>query len=213
MSIKNAVLVAALLASSLSPAGEAAAQASAEAAAQAPAPAQGRWEVRVPGGRFLPTGDQRQALDEAHVTALQVSRVLGSRLALTGTFTWARSRDLGSLDSPKLDVFTSDLGLEARTAKRGVPGRTTYGFFAGVGAGVRSYDHRALPIDATHNLAGYASVGGDVDVRRVGVRLEVRDYVGGFKPLLGTGTSRVGNDLVVTAALRFRRGVATPASN
>ncbi len=64
-------------------------------------------------GAFVGVGDQRQALKDAQVTSLQISRLVRPQLAITGTFAWARSRDLGSVGAPKLDVFSSDIGLEA----------------------------------------------------------------------------------------------------
>jgi hypothetical protein len=77
--------------------------------------------------------------------------------------------------------------------------------FVGLGAGVRSYNYRSLDVDATHNVAGYGSVGGEIGVGRVGVRVEVRDYTSGFRPLVGGGKSAIRNDVVLSAALRFNR--------
>jgi hypothetical protein len=37
------------------------------------------------------------------------------------------------------------------------------------------------------------------------VRIEARDYVTGFKPLVGAGKSERRNDVVIMAALRFNR--------
>lgn len=169
-----------------------------------PIPAVRSWEFRVPSGALVPTGEQRHSLKDAHVTAAQLSWVVRPRLALTGTFTWARSRDLASVDAPKLDVFTSDLGVEAHSAAWSSSGWGTARTFAGLGAGVRSYNHRSLDVDATHNLAGYGSVGGELDGGRVGLRLEVRDYVTGMQPLIGAGGSQMRNDVVVMAALSIR---------
>ncbi|MEQ1857224.1 MAG: hypothetical protein ABL963_12165 [Longimicrobiales bacterium] len=163
------------------------------------------WEFRVPGGAFVPTGDQRDALDDAHVTAIQVSRVLRPQLAVTGTFGWARSHDLVTVGAPKLDVFTSDIGIEARSAERSIDGPVAISLFAGLGGGIRSYNHRNLHVDASHNLAGYGSVGAELGMGRVGVRVEVRDYVSGFEHHVGVGGSDVRNDMVMTVALRFNR--------
>jgi hypothetical protein len=160
----------------------------------------------------VPTGDQRHALGDAHVTALQVSRVLSPRFALTGSFAWARSRDLGSVDAPKLDVFTSDLGVEVRSAEMLTDGPVAVSLFAGLGAGLRSYNHRSLHVDATHNVAGYGALGGELGMGRVGLRLEVRDYVSGFEPLIGPGTSEVRNDMVITLSLRFNRQRASQSA-
>ena len=164
-----------------------------------------KWELRISSGAFVPTGDQRDILEDAQITSLQVSRVINHSLAITGTFGWARSRDLTSIDTPKLDVYTSDLGLEIRP-RRWFPGNAvTFDAFAGVGAGARSYNYRKLDEEATHNLAGYAAVGGEVGMGRFGLRVEVRDYVTGFKPLIGPGNSQTRNDIVIAAAVRFNR--------
>lgn len=175
------------------------------AAGQTP-PSEGRtWELRVTSGAFVATGNHRNAVANAQATAAQVAWVVRPSLAVTGTFTWARSRDRGLVNTPKLDVFTSDVGVEARPtlwfAKRAV----SLSPFAGVGAGMRSYNYRKLEVDATNNLAGYASVGGELGIGRVGLRLEVRDYATGFRPLVGAGRSDMRNDVVMMAGLRFNR--------
>ena len=164
-----------------------------------------RVELRLPSGGYIATGVQRAALKDAQASAAQLSLLVSPRVALTGTFTWARSRDLALPDTPKLDVFTSDLGVEVRTAKAARGESMTFAGFIGSGAGVRSYNHRSLTIDATNNLAAYASVGGTLTVRRVEVRLEARDYASGFRPLIGGGKSGVRNDVVIMGALRIVR--------
>jgi hypothetical protein len=172
-------------------------------AAQMSASQASTWELRVTSGAFVPTGNQRNFLKDAQVTAAQVSWVVRPSLAITGTFGWARSRDLTSVDTPKLDVFTSDLGVEARGAQWFADRAVTFAPFAGLGAGARSYNYRKLDVDATNNLAGYATVGGELGIGRVGLRLEVRDYATGFKPLVGAGKSDTRNDVVIMAGLRF----------
>ena len=161
------------------------------------------WEFRIPSGGLIPTGAQRGVLKDAHLSAVQVSYAVRPSLALTGTAGWARSRDLASANDPKLDVFTYDLGAEARGPELFTGRAVTFSPFAGAGAGARSYNHRKLDIDATHNLAAYGAVGGELGMGRVGVRLEVRDYVAGFKPPSGVGTARTRNDVVLMAGVRF----------
>jgi hypothetical protein len=167
------------------------------------------WELRVTSGALIPTGSQRNSIKGAQLTAAQLSWAIRPSLAVTGTFGWARSRDLASADTPKLDVFTSDLGVEARPAQWFAGHAVTFSPFAGVGAGARSYNYRKLDVDATNNLAGYAGAGGELGVGRVGIRLEVRDYATGFRPLVGTGKSDRRNDVVIMGTLRFNRHVAS----
>jgi len=48
-------------------------------------------------------------------------------------------------------------------------------------------------------------VGGELGVRRIRLRVEARDYVTGFRPLAGGGSSDTRNDVVVMAGLRLTR--------
>jgi len=163
------------------------------------------WEFRIASGAFVPTGALRASVKNAELSAVQLSWSLRPSLALTGTVGWARSRDAASIDAAKLDVFTADLGVEAR-GQQWFAGRTmTFSPFIGAGAGAQSYNYRKLDIDATNNASGYATVGGELGIGRVGVRLEARDYAAGFKPLRSAGASTVRNNVVMMIALRFNR--------
>jgi hypothetical protein len=173
--------------------------------AQVSLPPRNTWELIASSGALVPTGDQRDALEDAALSTVQLSYVVRSRYAITTMLGWARSRDLASAGAPKLDVFTYDVGAEAR-APRWLAGKAaTFTPFAGIGAGARSYNHRSLDVDAAHNLAGYGAVGGELGMGRVHLRLEVRDYMTGFKPLVGAGNADTRNDVVAMAGLRFTR--------
>jgi hypothetical protein len=162
-----------------------------------------RWSVLVPGGKLVPTGAQRHTIGRGNLTAAQLAYVARPTFAMTSTVVWARSRDIATPGDPKLDAFTYDVGAEFR-APHWLAGKgLSFSPFAGAGAGGRSYNYRKLALDATHNAAGYVSAGGEVGIRRLGVRLEARDYVAGFKPLDGAGAARTGNDVVVMAGLRW----------
>ena len=163
------------------------------------------WEFRVSSGALLPTGGQRDLIESAKMTAAQVSWTPRPAFAITGTFGWARSRDLVAVDAPKLDAFTADIGVEARHAAWFAGRAVTFDPFVGIGVGSRSYDYHHIRTNATHNLSGYGSVGGELGVGRVGLRVEARTYLSGSKPLVGTGTSVARSDFVVMAAVRFNR--------
>ncbi len=160
-----------------------------------------RWELLVSSGRLLPTGAQRASIERGGVTAAQVSFVPGP-VAVVATLGWARSRDVASEARPRLDAFFYDLGAEVRTPRVRLAG-ASLGLFGGAGVGARSYDYRRLEADATHNLAGFISAGGEVGRGRARLRLEVRDYLTGFRPLDGQGSTATRNDLVLMAGLRL----------
>jgi hypothetical protein len=182
-----------------------------DSAAQTRADLTSAWEFRATSGGLIPTGAQRNAVKDAQLSAVQLSWLARPSLALTGTFGWARSRDLLTTDDPKLDVFTYDLGAEVRASEWFAGDAVTFTPFFGAGAGGRSDNYRKLDVDATHNAAGYGTAGGELGIGRVGLRLEVRDYVTGFKPLAGRGASETSNDIVVMVGLRFKKGAAPTA--
>ena len=173
--------------------------------AQSPSADGNSWELLLSSGALVPTGAQRNAIKTAGLSTAQLSYVMRSRVAVTAMFGWARSRDLTTVDDPKLDVFTLDVGAEARAPQIAVGQSASFTPFAGLGAGSRSYNHHSLAIDATHDLAGYAATGGELAKGRLRVRAEVRDYVTGFKPLVGGGTAATRNDIAALIGLRITK--------
>ena len=199
MTIRSAVIAAAM-GSTLIASRNLSAQ---EAGARTVPQTKSRWEFLALSGTLVPTGSERDVLKRADVSAAQLTFLVRPAVALTSTIGWARSRDVSIGDNPKLDVFTYDVGAEVRAPGWNLGESFSIAPFAGTGVGGRSYNYRKLDVDATHNLAGYATAGAEFGVRRVHLRLEARDYLTGFKPLSGTGAGLTGNDVVVLAGLRI----------
>jgi hypothetical protein len=167
-----------------------------------------RWSFQIATGSMMPVGSLHGALRSAPLTAAQFAWSPRPRVAVVSTLGWARSRDLIAAGSPKVDAITADVGAEWRGRGHALARWGTLAGFVGGGVGMRRYDSRALNTEASHNLASYAALGSDFTVKRVGLRIEVRDYVGGFSPIGGTGKRIVSNDVVVMTALRFVRRTA-----
>lgn len=164
-----------------------------------------RWELTGASGTVIPTGAQRQSIRRGGMSTAQLSWLASPFMALNATLGWARSRDVATAGDPKLDIFTYDMGVDLRAPRLPIGRAITIMPFSGYGVGARSYNYRSLDVDATHNAAGYVSFGGELAVARIRLRLEGRDYVSGFKPLAGSGSTDVRNDVVVLAGLRFVR--------
>lgn len=180
-------------------------------AAQSTLEPRSQWEFRAPSGAMVSTGAQRKVIKDAALSAVQLSYAVRPQLALTATLGWARSRDIASAGSPKLDVWSYDVGAEFRAPQWVAGEKLTLSPFAGAGVGARSYNYRALTLDATHNAAAYGTVGSEAGMGRVRVRLELRDYVAGFKPLGGIGASSTKNDVVAMFGVTVARHAAPPS--
>ncbi|WP_461412841.1 hypothetical protein [Gemmatimonas sp.] len=168
-----------------------------------------RWALQVATGAMMPIGSMHDALRSAPLTAAQLAWRPLPRVAVIGTLGWARSRDLIAAGTPKVDAITADVGAEWRGKAHDMARWGSVASFVGGGVGMRRYDSRALNTAASHHLTTYAALGTDLTVKRVGLRVEVRDYVGGFSPIGGAGRRSIANDVVVMTALRFVRRPAT----
>jgi hypothetical protein len=176
-----------------------------------PAAAQNRhdsnngFELRAFTGAYLPTGKQRDILKNAVVVGAQASYRVIPFMAFTGSFGWSPSKDRVIPGDETLDIFQYDLGAEARATSFRRFGALNFTPFIGLGLGGRTYKYRDLDdIDSKTNFLGYGALGGELGFGRIGVRVEGRDYISGFKPLNGTGETRTRNDITVAAGLTLR---------
>ena len=120
-------------------------------------------------GRLFSAGTQPDVIRGADYTAAQLAYVMRPNFAVTGALGWARSRDLSAIGSPRLDIFTYDIGAEARADKRDLGRGVTFSPFLGGGAGARSYSYRNLAVATTNDPAGYVSAGGEFGYHRIRV--------------------------------------------
>ena len=165
----------------------------------------GGFELRPYAGAYVPTGDQRDQLEDALFVGAQASWRIIPQFALTSSFGWAPSKDRVISGDQTLDLFQYDVGGEGRAPSW--YSEDSWGFtpFLGLGIGGRTYSYRDLDnVDATTNVAGYGALGGEFDFKRVGLRFEARDYISRFEPPTGNGKTTTRNDVTLAAGLTFR---------
>jgi hypothetical protein len=164
----------------------------------------GAFELRPYVGAYIPTGEQRDLLKDAVLVGAQASYSIRPQLALTGTFGWSPSKDRITIGDQTLDLFQYDLGVEGRWANAYVAPSWRFEPFAGLGVGGRTYRYRDLEVDSKTNVAGYGALGGEFGFGRVGLRIEARDYVSRFEPLIDDGDAKTRNDVTLAAGLTVK---------
>jgi len=162
------------------------------------------FEIRPFVGAYIPTGDQRDFLDDAVLVGGQLSWHVIPALSLTGTFGWSPSKDRVTAGDQTLDIYQYDVGAELRASSWLNGGTWSITPFAGLGLGGRTYDYRDLDVDAKTNFDGYSALGGDIGFGPIGFRIEARDYVSQFKPLTGSGDTKTRNDIGLAAGVSYR---------
>lgn len=170
--------------------------------AQAPTTPKPRFELVVPSGTVVARGANGHDLDGARLTAIQASYGVRPNFLVTSTVGWARSTPFERGQDARLDVFTYDAGVEYRPLERRGDRRLSFTPFVGTGGGARSYSYRHVDLPTTHDLAAYASAGGELGVSRVRVRVEVRDYLTWASPDATSNVTRR-NDVAVLVGVRL----------
>jgi hypothetical protein len=177
------------------------------ARAQAQSTSQNAFQVRPLVGAFVATGDQRDVLKNAVLVGAQASYALNPNFGFVGSFGWSPSEDKTSASRPKVDLYQYDLGIEGRLSDLTSGSAVATRPYAILGGGARTYDLRNVAgASAQTNPLGYGAVGLDLNQANgpIGLRLEARDNVTGFKGLRGELQDRkTRNDLQFVAGLTF----------
>jgi hypothetical protein len=159
-------------------------------------------EIRPFVGAFVPTGDQRNVLNDAVLTGGQVAVEAANVLHLVGTFAFAGPNfDHKFAGQGHMHVYQSDVGAELF---RNVAMNNRWKFrpFVGAGLGVRTYDPTSSA-SAKNYPAGYGALGAEFQLRRIAVRCETRDYLTRFKGVTGSESASTRNELMLSAGLAY----------
>lgn len=164
-----------------------------------------RFEVRPYAGAYIPTGDQRNAVKDAVLAGVQLSWLPIQRLAITGTFGWAGSKDKLNPGDQSLDIYSYDVGGEWRPPAFYRSSTWSFLPFVGAGVGGRTYDYQDVGNGTSSDFDGYGALGGEFGFGIWGIRLEGRDYVSQFKNPTGPDNgTKTRNDITIAAGVSVR---------
>jgi hypothetical protein len=162
-----------------------------------------RWELRPFAGVFVPTGSHGNTLKAGATAGLQGAYNFNRYVSAVGTFAYSATEEETFLNDD-VDVFQYDIGAEAGIDKQ-LTSSLTLRPFLGLGMGGRAYDYNDRQVESQYNVAGYGAGGAELRMGRYGWRIEVRDYVTGFKGLSGELDSRrTRNDLSISSGFTVR---------
>jgi hypothetical protein len=171
-------------------------------AASAQMPDRGIPEVRPFAGALVPTGDNRDLVKDAVLAGVSAGFEVTENLHLVGTFAWSPSHEKLDLTRNRVDVYAYTVGAELQTP-RGMPGERWLRPFVGLGMGGLTYHLRDISLNEKNYLTGYGSLGAELQMQKIGLRVEGRDYLHQFKGIEGNEKATVRNFMLFMAGLSF----------
>jgi hypothetical protein len=168
-------------------------------------------ELRPFVGAYVPTGTQSDLLKEGVVSGLQVGLEATRYMHVVGTFAWSSTHNrnvrLGTgpddqTGSHRVNLYAYDAGVEFFT-RRNAGSEWQLRPFVGAGVGGRTYDPVAHDAKTLNDMAGYGTLGTELQRRSIALRIEGRDYVSQWKGIDGNESSKARNDLMFVAALAW----------
>ena len=159
-------------------------------------------EVRPLVGMYVPIGEQHRLLTDALALGGQVALEVGRGAHVVAAFTWVPTTQRALADDNRIEMAQFDLGAEWLS-----PGRrrlqARFNPLLGAGLGLRAYRSRDANTSSQANLGAYGSLGGEVRLGRVAIRLEGRDYVTAFRGLGERESTSLRNDAAVAVGLGY----------
>ena len=161
-------------------------------------------EVRPFLGAYVPTGSQRDELKNAVLVGGQLAIEVRRTVHLVGTLAYATPRPARNEIGSDVHMFQYDVGAEVFRVMplSDVNAHWTFRPFVGAGLGARTHDfYDRKDLDAKPVWAGYGALGVEVQHETLALRFEARDYLTGFKGLLGDRAATARNDMMLAAGL------------
>jgi hypothetical protein len=159
-------------------------------------------EFRPFAGVYVPTGDQRDVVENSLLIGGQGALEVNTMLHLVGTLAYTATEAKAFVSANDVHMYQYDLGVETF---RIVPIGEEWTFrpFIGAGGGARTHDFFDRDAKAETYATGYGALGAEFQLSRVSMRLEARDYIMRFKGLMGDEKASTRNDLLIAAGLAF----------
>lgn len=138
-----------------------------------------RSQIRAFAGAMIPTGQQAHDFASAPLFGGTLATQTGTHTTTIASLSWAPAVNRFPGIRPRVQIVTWDIGLEVASVPHTSAARTVP--FGGIGLGARSYEYDDDTLTSPNLLSGYLAAGVELRRGRPTLRLEVRDYISGFR--------------------------------
>jgi len=156
-------------------------------------------EIRPFAGAFIPLGAQRSDFKSATMVGAQAAVELNRHVHGVASVGWTHGHNKFFTED-LTHIWQYDVGTEFNLVRE-IGNGWYFRPFTGTGAGGRTYNYRGVAARTTTCVAGYGTVGSELQHNVVAFRIEARDYLSCYKP--PTAEKRTRNDLGLTFGLAY----------
>ena len=155
-------------------------------------------EVRPFAGVLIPTGAMRDDFKTAETFGAQLALEMSPRFHVVGSLAWTHGHHKFAALNDRTNVWQYDAGIEVNPFQ---PTGTVWQLrpFVGIGGGARTNAYRTV-YETTTCLAGYGTIGTELQRGIVAFRVEGRDYLSCQKSPV-TGIKKTRNDILLNFGL------------
>ena len=161
-----------------------------------------KYEIRLDGGAWLPTGRIADDLKYAGTVGAAAVWNYAHEWSAVASAMWTPSEDKSPSGGMQVNVYQYDVGFEWAT-KTSEIARWDVKPYLGAGIGDRTYSPKRETEPDQNVVDGYLAAGFSFVSEHESWRFGIRDYVSEWKGLLRTQSS-TGNDVAIFAGIGLR---------
>lgn len=160
-----------------------------------------RVELRPFVGGFIPL--QPDVYREAYLLGLGGGMELDRQFTIVGSFGWSPGTMVRTVSPYNVNTYIYDLGLERAFHPAITSTDWEEGPFAGAGIGGHTYDYKDPSLATKTFFSGYLSLGEEMQLRRISLRLEGRLYGTQFQSPTANSHTTMKTDLAILSGLAW----------
>jgi hypothetical protein len=158
-------------------------------------------EIRPFAGVYVPTGAQHDIFRIAPMVGVQGALELRPNIHLVGELSWVPANMKVATTNDNAHILSQDLGVEMLLVRE-LPNGWLVKPFAGLGGGIRNFLYRANEFTSRGGPAGYGTLGSELEIGSIALRLEARGHIFRYRPPM------TGSDNVTRRDLSVQLGMA-----
>jgi hypothetical protein len=159
-------------------------------------------EIRPFAGVYVPTGAQHDVFRVGPLFGVQGALELRPNIHLVGELSWVPANMKVAATNDNAHILSQDLGVEMLLVRE-LPNGWMVKPFAGAGGGIRNFLYRANEFTSRGGPSGYGTLGSELEIGSIALRLEARGHIFRYRPPTIGGDNVTRGDMTVQLGMAY----------